>query len=61
MPGYQEINNELHVDGLPLSDIAEKFGTPTYVYSTDVIKSQFEALKGAMERALPADRQPKLC
>jgi len=61
MPGYQEINNELHVDGLPLSDIAEKFGTPTYVYSTDVIKSQFEALQGAMERALPADRQPKLC
>lgn len=61
MSGYEEINGELHVDGIALSDIAEKHGTPTYVYSTDVIKAQYEALEGAMQRALPATRQPKLC
>ncbi len=61
MTGYQEINGVLNVDGIPLTDIAEEFGTPTYVYSTDVIKTQYDALKGAMERALPADRQPRLC
>ncbi len=61
MTGFQEIDGVLNVDGIPLSDIAKEFGTPTYVYSAHVIKSQYEALKGAMERALPADRQPKLC
>lgn len=61
MPGYEEINGELHVDGIALSDIAKEHGTPTYVYSTDTIKSQFDALKSAMERHIPADRQPMLC
>lgn len=61
MSGYEEINGVLHVDGIALTDIAEEFGTPTYVYSSDVIKTQYDALKGAMERALPADRQPMLC
>ncbi len=61
MSGYQEINGELHVDTVPLSDIAAKYGTPAYVYSSDVIKAQYEALEGAMKRALPASRQPKLC
>ena len=61
MAGYEEINGELHVDGVPLSAIAQEHGTPAYVYSTDVIKSQFDALKGAMEEHLPSDRQPTLC
>lgn len=61
MSGYEEINGVLHVDGIALPDIAKEHGTPTYVYSSDVIKAQYNALKGAMERALPADRQPILC
>lgn len=61
MSGYEEINGVLHVDGLPLTQIAKEYGTPTYVYSAATIKSQYEALQGAMKRALPADRQPKLC
>ena len=61
MSGYEEINGVLHVDGVSLKDIAKQYGTPTYVYSADVIKSQYNALKEAMERALPADKQPKLC
>lgn len=61
MTGYKEINGVLNVDGVPLPDIAKQYGTPTYVYSADVIAAQYNALKGAMERALPADRQPKLC
>jgi len=61
MTGYEEKNGVLNVDGMPLPDIAKQYGTPTYVYSADVIATQYNALKGAMERALPADRQPKLC
>ncbi len=61
MAGFEEQNGALHVDGVPLSKIAADAGTPTYVYSAGVIKAQFDALKGAMQRALPADRQPLLC
>lgn len=61
MSGYKENNGVLCVDGLPLPQIAKEFGTPTYVYSSEEIKSQYDDLKGAMEKALPADRQPTLC
>lgn len=61
MAGFQEKNGILHVDDIPLPEIAEQFGTPCYVYSASVIRDQYNALKEAMERALPADRQPLLC
>ena len=61
MIGFTEKNGVLHVDNVALPDIANEYGTPCYVYSASVIKSQFNALKQAMERALPADRQPLLC
>lgn len=61
MAGFEEIDGSLHVDGLPLSQIADDIGTPTYVYSCDVMKAQYDALAGAMKRALPAGRQPLLC
>lgn len=61
MPGYENINGCLHADGVSLKDIAREYGTPTYIYSAAVIKSQYDALKSAMERALPADKQPMLC
>ncbi|PCI56853.1 MAG: diaminopimelate decarboxylase [Alphaproteobacteria bacterium] len=61
MTGFTEKNGVLHVDNIALPDIAKEYGTPCYVYSASVIKSQFMALKEAMERALPADRQPLLC
>lgn len=59
--GFQETNGVLCVDGVALPDIAARFGTPAYVYSADVIKSQFENLSGAMKKHLPAKRQPMLC
>ncbi|MAZ76485.1 MAG: diaminopimelate decarboxylase [Micavibrio sp.] len=61
MTGFKEINGVLNADNVPLTDIAKEYGTPTYVYSADVMKEQYEALAGAMKRALPADRQPLLC
>jgi len=61
MTGYQELNGVLHVDGLSLQEIAKNYGTPTYVYSADVIKAQYDALAGAMSDALPEDKQPMLC
>ncbi len=61
MQGFTQKNGILHVDQVPLPDIAAKYGTPCYVYSASIIRNQFEALKEAMLKALPADRQPLLC
>ncbi len=61
MSGFHDINGVLHVDNVPLPDIAKQYGTPCYVYSASVIRGQFNALKDAMARALPANRQPLLC
>ncbi len=61
MTGFIEKNGILHAEKIALPDIAKKFGTPTYVYSADAIRQQYNALKTAMEKALPPDRQPKLC
>ncbi len=59
--GFQEINGVLHADNVALTKIAAEFGTPTYVYSANAIRDQYERLSGAMKKALPADRQPRLC
>jgi len=61
MTGFTEIDGVLCADGLPLTEIAAQYGTPTYVYSAFEMKKQYDALSGAMERALPADKQPLIC
>ncbi len=61
MNDFHVKNGELYAEGVALSDIATKHGTPAYVYSTSHIRAQYGALKSAMERALPSDRQPLLC
>ncbi len=61
MIGFEEKNSALHAENISLERIAREFGTPTYVYSTASIKAQYDALSGAMKRALPADRQPMIC
>ncbi|HET9471323.1 MAG TPA: diaminopimelate decarboxylase, partial [Usitatibacter sp.] len=33
----------LHLDGVPLADVARRFGTPCYVYSRGAIEAQFRA------------------
>ncbi len=42
---------ELHVDEVPLSAIAERFGTPTYVYSRAMLESRFRAFGAAFASA----------
>lgn len=61
MEGFTEKNGVLHVDNIPLTEIADLAGTPTYVYSASAIRRQYTALRDAMRKALPADRQPLLC
>lgn len=61
MKGFEEKDGVLNVDGVSLTTIAKEVGTPVYVYSASVISSQYEKLKSAMARALPANRQPLIC
>ena len=61
MHGFTEKNGILHVDTIPLPEIAKEFGTPSYVYSANVVRKQYNALKEALAKALPADKQPLLC
>ena len=58
---YTVDKNQLCVDGVALSDIADAVATPTYVYSADVMTTQYHNLENAMVRNLPADQQPLLC
>ena len=61
MTGFTEKNGSLHVDAIPLTRITAEIGTPTYVYSANVIRRQFDALQSTMAKTLPANRQPLLC
>jgi diaminopimelate decarboxylase len=42
MSPFQIKNGELHAENVPLSQIATKFGTPTYVYSKEALTSAFQ-------------------
>lgn len=61
MNGVHERQNSLWIDDIKLADLAEHYGTPSYIYSAAHIESQYHALAGAMRKALPANRQPLLC
>lgn len=61
MTGFSYKNASLHADDIPLSDIAREHGTPAYVYSAAHIKHQYDALAGAMKRALPDGSSALLC
>ena len=41
MTGFARHGGELALDGLPLSEIARRFGTPCYVYSRAMIEAAF--------------------
>jgi diaminopimelate decarboxylase len=45
--GFYTSGNDLVCDGVPLSAIAEKEGTPLYVYSAAVLRARFRAIDGA--------------
>jgi diaminopimelate decarboxylase len=50
-PGFFYRNQELHCERIPLSELAEKFGTPLYVYSATAIRQRFRAFDRAFGRA----------
>jgi diaminopimelate decarboxylase len=51
-PGFLYKNHELYCEGVPIRSLAEKFGTPLYVYSASAIRDRFALLDRAF-RAVP--------
>ena len=47
MSSFNYQNNTLHAEGVPLHDVAERFGTPTYVYSKSALLENFSAYADA--------------
>ena len=56
IPGHLElIGNQLQICGKRCVDIADKFGTPTYVYNIDRVLDNFLRLRSSLETY--ADRE----
>ena len=49
MDSFEYRNNRLHCENVLLSDVAKKFGTPTYVYSRDAIELAYLEYANALE------------
>ena len=52
---FKEINGSLCVEEVPLTDIAKDYGTPSYVYSSSLIRKNFENYSSHLRK------QDKLC
>ena len=48
MNGFLLKNGQLYAEAVPLSEIAERYGTPCYVYSRAVLESAFNEFKQAL-------------
>ena len=51
--GFHRQDNQLHVDGVALHDIADNFGTPCYVYSAAAITQAVQNLTAALTAPKP--------
>lgn len=49
MDAFQRRDGELFAEGVALSAVAQRFGTPTYVYSRAHIEAQYNAYADALE------------
>ena len=49
MTAFSVVGGELHAEGVPLSAIAERFGTPCYVYSRAALEDGYRAFDAAFD------------
>lgn len=58
MIGFQDKGGILHADDVPLPELADRYGTPLYIYSAARMRANVERLRTALTGALPPDRMP---
>ena len=49
MPALTRVDGELVFEGAPLAQLAERFGTPTFVYSRAAISDAYQAYRRALQ------------
>jgi diaminopimelate decarboxylase len=49
MPSFHYSGNTFYCEGVPLASIAERFGTPTYVYSQCVVLENFRRIESGLQ------------
>ena len=50
-PAFTYKKNHLQADNIPVAHLAEKYGTPLYVYSASAIRERFRTFDAAFKRA----------
>lgn len=55
MIGFNNVNGVLHADNVSCEELANKFGSPAYVYSASYIRQRITMLRDALSKALPDD------
>ena len=53
MEAFLYQGGRLHAEEVPLSDLADRYGTPLYVYSRNYLRGQYRALADAMSAVSP--------
>lgn len=62
MNSFPFVGGVLHADAVPLPELAERFGTPLYVYSASGVRRRFQKLRGALEGVVErVDYSVKAC
>ena len=56
MDHFHYDNNQLYAEDVPVSELAERYGTPLYIYSESAILDQLKALQSAF-----AELEPLVC
>lgn len=49
MPAFEYTDNQMYAEGIPLQKLANEFGTPTYVYSAQTIKYNWQQYADALK------------
>jgi len=61
MPHFSYLNGVLCAESLPLSDIAQQFGTPLYVYSKAALAENYAAYANACKQFSQGDNSTLIC
>src|SRR5204863_9711665 len=61
MDYFNYLRGELRVEDVPVQDIAEKHGTPVYIYSGRTILEHYRKLRDAFAGAALVDHAPRIC
>jgi diaminopimelate decarboxylase len=48
MEGFNEKEGQLYVDDLPISEIADKYSTPAFIYSASLIRNNYNKYANAL-------------